>query len=511
MLKLDIEAVKKSATTAELNEAMSSVYKKGQKLVNYLMVFHFLFAFFLVFFYDTWTITLGVAIPITIIYFVIIKFYPNTFLARSVSGIMLQTYMMLHVYQLHGLAEMHFFFFTSATIVIIFMDWKAIAVMAVYVTIHHVSFIILQNYGWALYFFDGDYISVSKALFHLAIGVFQIVISGFWAHVLGTRVLDNYYQNKALEKYSEEQIQGKDKILKTLIKELSEVAGSVKRSYSEIASGSIEIAASLQHITETSTKQTALAENTVSEAKTLGHTIQSILNKAESMMLRSRKMKEANLSGVKQIQNLQKNFESNQKASQAVTLAIADLASQSRGVTSIIEKIKSIADQTHLLSLNASIEAARAGDMGLGFAVVASEVGKLADQSSRSTKEIYSIVTQINQSIQLAKQQMQASESFLQSSENAVKKTVGSFQDIETSVEEVAEYNESFVKDIETINELKTTTIDNSQKILDEIQKSASSTEEIYASTTEQSHTVQSILNQIQELEDKIQKISANL
>lgn len=66
--------------------------------------------------------------------------------------------------------------------------------------------------------------------------------------------------------------------------------------------------------------------------------------------------------------------------------------SSSQKMVGIIEIIDEIADQTNLLSLNASIESARAGNSGLGFAVVAKEISKLAEKSSKSTKDIQSLI-----------------------------------------------------------------------------------------------------------------------
>jgi methyl-accepting chemotaxis protein len=107
------------------------------------------------------------------------------------------------------------------------------------------------------------------------------------------------------------------------------------------------------------------------------------------------------------IQSAATEMHSLSEAVQSSSSIIEDLGRQSDQITSIVNTIKEISDQTNLLALNAAIEAARAGEQGRGFAVVADEVRKLAERTSLSTTEIAGMVSKIQNGTRNAVESME--------------------------------------------------------------------------------------------------------
>ena len=141
---------------------------------------------------------------------------------------------------------------------------------------------------------------------------------------------------------------------------------------------------------------------------------------------------------------------------QKLQQSIDEVGKASLEITNITEIIGNIADQTSLLSLNASIEAARAGDAGRGFAVVATEIGQLANTSAEAVHNIEGLISQINNLVGDTVKQTNESVKNIDHSSNLVEDTLRTFDAIFNNIDQVSMLVREMIQKVEKVDEVAT-------------------------------------------------------
>lgn len=192
--------------------------------------------------------------------------------------------------------------------------------------------------------------------------------------------------------------------------------------------------------------------------------------------------------------------------------AINNVGKSSAEITNIVNVIGEIAEQTNLLSLNASIEAARAGEYGRGFAVVANEIGKLANTSSQSVKNISSLVNEINKLVSDTVKQSHESAEYINESSYLISGTVDTFDNIFNMINGTNNLIQDMIEKVGHLDDVATTVaaiaeeqaassqeiLATSEVMVDQSNKTTINSEKVANGATELSSTSEELSKQIQ-------------
>jgi len=183
------------------------------------------------------------------------------------------------------------------------------------------------------------------------------------------------------------------------IQRLGDLVGSIRHSSTTLMQISNHLGETTQAVAERATSQHTATEEMASGVTALAHSVTEMSQQAEDVeqLARNTEMLTTHISG--DMSQTLAGITHIDQTMDVVAGAVGDLEKRSQQIAGIIAVIRSIADQTNLLALNAAIEAARAGEQGRGFAVVADEVRQLAERTSRSTGEIGEMIGAIGSDV----------------------------------------------------------------------------------------------------------------
>ncbi|QYR20545.1 HAMP domain-containing protein [Paenibacillus sp. sptzw28] len=204
--------------------------------------------------------------------------------------------------------------------------------------------------------------------------------------------------------------------------------------------------------------------------------------------------------GRQSVESQSAGMQRNVEATSNVAATIEDLARKAEGISVITRTISDLAEQTNLLSLNASIEAARAGDHGKGFAVVAQEVRKLAEESTSSTKEVFTLVRGIVSGVNEAIDNIKINEEVVQLQNQLLRESEHIFSELVASVNFIT-------KQIYQFSNESNQMLESSRKISAAIQNISAITEESAAGTGQVSASMNEHIGSVQAVVEETEKM----
>lgn len=187
-------------------------------------------------------------------------------------------------------------------------------------------------------------------------------------------------------------------------------------------------------------EQALFADKAAAATTQMASTVSQMVDKIENTEEGARELHKAADHGKIALEEMTRQVEQVADVVRDTVQVMEVLKGYSGKIGSIIEVINNIAKQTQLLSLNAAIEAARAGDHGRGFAVVATEVQKLAEETAAATNEVEGLIGQIQQGTALAVVKVEDSLAAVKAGTNSAQKVDLSFQEISNLVKSNSEH-----------------------------------------------------------------------
>ncbi|WP_369302576.1 methyl-accepting chemotaxis protein [Pseudomonas sp. N2-5-1-1] len=215
----------------------------------------------------------------------------------------------------------------------------------------------------------------------------------------------------------------------------------------ELQAGQVQAVSA--HSNQTVSGQRSQIEQVATAMNQMSSTAQEVARSAAAAVSSAHSVNDETVSGRGLVQSQQGSIASLASEIEASVQVINQLATDSQSISGVLEVIKSIAEQTNLLALNAAIEAARAGEQGRGFAVVADEVRTLARRTQQSTEEIEQMISRLHSGVGAAVKVMGTSHAMANGTVGQSEKVQQALENILGAVGMIVDQNQQIAAAVE--------------------------------------------------------------
>ena len=295
--------------------------------------------------------------------------------------------------------------------------------------------------------------------------------------------------------------------VKNLIRNISDGTETVSNISEHSYAVSEEIAATMLEIERGAIVQEDSVIKSLEFMNNLSDEINAVNEKAQNVSRYLENTKKVQESALESVEDLNLRVNESNRVSFKITEEINSLNYEVKNIRDIINIIADISEQINLLSVNAAIEAARAGDAGKGFAVVANEIKKLADQTKRSSIKIHDIINNVKIKTELVVKMSDNSSNVIEHQIHSLKNTSMAFDKTFFSINQIDNELKGVFKAIEKIVSTKEATRSAMKRISSISEETTQTTKQVSEATQDQIKEIEEVADFSKKLNEIVEKL----
>lgn len=303
--------------------------------------------------------------------------------------------------------------------------------------------------------------------------------------------------------------------IQTFSDDVAVVSEQMDTSVAEIKRSSENVTHSIQEIADGADDQTEQLQQVSDEMNNLSATIEEVAATAETVAEKSQETAKVGESGRETADTAIVQMQTIETKMQRAVDAVGDLNQRTDEIDEVVNVITDIAEQTNILALNASIEAAQSDTSSDGFEVVADEVKQLAEETKESTSEIESIINDVRSQVQTTVEDIEAAEEQIQVGTESVEETVDAFDSVvenvsetDHGVQEISSATDDQAASTQEVVAMADTAADISEQTAGEAKNVAAAAQEQTSAISEISQGADNLLQQAQKLEEELDQFT---